>query len=199
MVASLDSSPLVPLLLASLAKAGCPTTLARHVVCEPLPRGLLGGYDRELNQVVLCSEKCTDLGLVETILSHELVHMYDQCTARVDWQDVGHLACSEVRAANLVHCLGPLSGALRDGAPPFSSHAACVEAKAVRSVKAVAGLGEQAARAAVREVFTRCYNDLEPVGRRCKGWGEQELARREAQWLAGREEASRCYRTFKPP
>lgn len=34
-------------------------------------------------------------------LTHELVHSYDHCRAHVDWNDLKHLACSEIRAANL--------------------------------------------------------------------------------------------------
>ena len=89
----------------------------------------MGGYDRELNQVVLCSDKCRDPATVERILAHELVHMYDQCTARVDWGNLQHLACSEVRAANLAHCMGPLRGVLRDGGPVVGGHTACVQVR----------------------------------------------------------------------
>ena len=53
-------------------------------------------YDLEHNQVVICSQKCSTLDKVSTILSHELVHMYDHCVAKVDWNDIYHLACSEV-------------------------------------------------------------------------------------------------------
>ena len=60
-------------------------------------------YDRETNQVVICSDKCQDLATVTTILTHELVHMYDNCTAKVDWENIQHLACSEVIFANVQH------------------------------------------------------------------------------------------------
>jgi hypothetical protein len=82
---------------------------------------------------------------VQTILTHELVHMYDQCTARVDWGDMTHLACSEVRAANMAHCLGPFSAALRDGAPLPSSQSACVRSTAARSVRLVGGVSQEEA------------------------------------------------------
>jgi hypothetical protein len=34
---------------------------------------------------------------MEHTLVHELVHMYDQCTFKVDWNNLRHHACSEVR------------------------------------------------------------------------------------------------------
>ena len=64
----------------------------------------LHSYDLLHNQVVLCSEKCTNLAKVTTILSHELVHMYDNCVAKVDWSNKHHLACSEVNInKNIIH------------------------------------------------------------------------------------------------
>ena len=38
--------------------------------------------------------------------------------------------------------------------------------RATSSVKAVRGFSELQAKAAVKGVFERCYNDLEPFGRR---------------------------------
>ena len=34
---------------------------------------------------------------MEHTIVHELVHMYDQCMFRVDWNNLRHHACSEVR------------------------------------------------------------------------------------------------------
>ena len=57
---------------------------------------ILCRYDLKHNQIVLCSEKCLSQEKVTTTLAHELVHMYDQCSSRVDWSNERHLACSEV-------------------------------------------------------------------------------------------------------
>ena len=48
---AIQSSPLVFSLVSALERAGCPFSLARHVACEPLPPGMLGGFDKDLNQV----------------------------------------------------------------------------------------------------------------------------------------------------
>ena len=58
---AVQSSPMVFSLVSALERAGCPFSLARHVACEPLPRGMLGGFDKDLNQVQVgtridCSE-----------------------------------------------------------------------------------------------------------------------------------------------
>ena len=50
---AVQSSPLVFSLVSALNRAGCPFSLARHVACEPLPMGMLGGFDKDLNQVLI--------------------------------------------------------------------------------------------------------------------------------------------------
>ena len=160
------SHPLVKSMIRGLNDAGCAFDLVRNVVCEPIDGGLAGGYDLEHNQVVLCSNKCQDLDKVSNILAHELVHMYDNCVAKVNWKNINHLACSEIRAAALAHCAGPVSAALHDGAPwsPGHSHTDCVKGKASKSVQAILRCSKVEADVAVDRVFVNCYNDKEPVG-----------------------------------
>ncbi len=38
---------------------------------------------------------------VHDVLTHELIHVYDDCRANVDWDNLQHVACSEIRAASL--------------------------------------------------------------------------------------------------
>lgn len=35
-------------------------------------------------------------GHMNETLTHELVHSYDYCRAKLDWNDLHHLACTEV-------------------------------------------------------------------------------------------------------
>ena len=86
-------------------------------------------YDLKHNQVVLYSDKCSSQDKVTSVLAHELVHMYDHCVARLDWDNILHLACSEVRAYSLAHCAGPIAAALQDGGSWTSvsrQHGECV-------------------------------------------------------------------------
>jgi len=43
-------------------------------------------------------------GHVHGILAHEMVHMFDYCRHKMDFKNVQHLACTEIRAANLTNC-----------------------------------------------------------------------------------------------
>lgn len=164
------NSPLVKLMLSALKTAGCEVDIRRNIVCEPCEKVVTGGYDSELNQVVVCQNNARSSGVVQGILAHELLHMFDQCRAKMDLKNIDHLACTEIRAANLFHC-SFLSAFAQGTASPFSiakSHANCVKHKAMLSVLAVRGVTEAEAMEAVERVFTKCYNDLEPVGRRLR-------------------------------
>ena len=160
-VSALESSPVIRLMLTALDHAGCTVIPDRHFACEDCFGGgnVLGAYDRDNNQIVICSNRCTDRSQVQRILFHELIHMYDFCSAKVDFTDLSHLACTEVRAANLAHCNSP-----RDAAT-FPNREGCVKSRARASVLAMASVDGTVAEEAVEKVFKRCYSDLEPVGR----------------------------------
>ena len=55
----------------------------------------------------------TSRGIACNVLAHEFVHAFDYCRAKVDFENLEHLACTEIRAANLMHC--PLMSALSTG------------------------------------------------------------------------------------
>lgn len=164
------SSPLVKLMLAALKSSGCEVDLTRHVSCEVCDVSVSGGYDSELNQIVICQNVARTEGLTQGVLTHELIHMFDYCRNKLDFKNIDHLACTEVRAANLAHC-SFLSAVTQGDASPFhiaKAHQDCVKTKAMYSVKCTRNVSLTEARAAVDRVFDRCYNDLEPIGRRLR-------------------------------
>nr|XP_042907917.1 mitochondrial inner membrane protease ATP23 homolog [Parasteatoda tepidariorum] len=99
-----------------------------------------------------------------------MVHMFDFCRANIDFRNVDHLLCTEIRAANLMHC--SFLSAMTMGAASLirirKQHQECVKKKALASVAAVRDLTPEEAQAALDRVFTKCYNDLEPLGRRLR-------------------------------
>ena len=113
-----------------------------------------------MNQIVVCANQCRTPSKVSQILSHELVHMFDFCTAQIDFRNLSHLACTEVRAANLVHCRR--EDLLDVG---WTSRTSCVKKRAARSVEIIGGVSSVEALEAVEQVFEKCSRDLEPVGR----------------------------------
>lgn len=166
----LKTSHLVKLMVAALNSSGCEIDISRHISCEVCDNSITGGYDPVLNQVIICQNTATSQGRIQSTLSHELIHMFDYCRYNFDLNNIKHLACTEIRAANLCHC--SFLGAMFRGTASFfnvkEAHKNCVQDKAIRSVVVIKNVSKDVAKAAVMEVFDKCYNDLEPVGRRIR-------------------------------
>lgn len=166
-VQALEKDPLVKLMIAALENAGCPINPRRHISCEVCHPWVTGGYDNRYNQVVVC-QGISDQKVAGS-LAHELLHMYDFCRAKLDWDNVEHVACTEIRAANLFHC-SMAAGIANGSVDPLhvkGAHRHCVMQKAVASVLAVRPeLPKSEAWRVTASVFDKCYYDLEPIGRR---------------------------------
>jgi len=169
-VATIKRSPMVKLMMAALKSSGCPIDIRRHISCEVCDPSVTGGYDPELNQIVVCQNMCKSEGLIQGVLSHEMVHMFDFCRNELDFKNTEHLACTEIRAANLTHCSFMSSMVQADSSLTNikQTHQECVKTKAVYSVLAVRKITQEEARAVVDKVFDKCYADLEPIGRRIR-------------------------------
>lgn len=55
-------------------------------------------------QIVVCQNVARSQGMVQAVLTHEMIHMFDYCRHEMDFKNLEHLACTEIRAANLTHC-----------------------------------------------------------------------------------------------
>lgn len=164
------TSPLVRLMMGALKSSGCAIDIRRHIACEECSYTVSGGYDPILNQVVVCQNMATNEGLVQGVLTHEMIHMFDYCRNNLDFKNLDHLACTEIRAANLAHC-SFASAWMQGDASIFNireSHQICVKNKALASVLAARDVTKLEAIDAIERVFTKCYADLEPIGRRIK-------------------------------
>ncbi|XP_017773309.1 PREDICTED: mitochondrial inner membrane protease ATP23 homolog [Nicrophorus vespilloides] len=166
----IKTSPLVKLMMGALKSSGCPMDIRRHIACEECHPSVSGGYDPVLNQIVVCQNMATNEGLVQGVLTHEMIHMFDYCRNDLNFKNIDHLACTEIRAANLAHC--SFVSAWMQGDTSFfnfkESHQNCVKSKALKSVLSVRTVSTEEAIEAVERVFPKCYKDLEPIGRRIK-------------------------------
>jgi hypothetical protein len=89
--------------------------------------------------------------------------------SRYDPNNPSHLACTEVRKANLANCQFLTNMMRADaGVAVKAQQAACVRSKAIESLVRTKFMREAVAVRVVDEVFDRCYADLEPIGRRAK-------------------------------
>lgn len=166
----IKTSPLVKLMMAALRSSGCEIDIRRHISCEECSPTVSGGYDPGLNQIVICQNSVSSKGMIQGILTHEMIHMFDYCRNKLDFKNIDHLACTEIRAANLTHC--SYLSALMNGDIGLGTvkemHQVCVKNKALASILAVRKVSREDAIDAVERVFPKCYADLEPIGRRLR-------------------------------
>ncbi|ELT95678.1 hypothetical protein CAPTEDRAFT_110443 [Capitella teleta] len=162
--------PYVKLLMGALRSQGCPVDTRRHVSCEDCTSVVNGGYDPTNNQVVICQNNSVKQAHACSVLVHELIHMFDYCRAKVDFKNIEHLACTEIRAAMFTHC--SIAASIAEGdiskLTPWKvdkKHADCVKKRAIKSILWVRDVDEAEAARVVDKVFDKCYGDMEPFGR----------------------------------
>ncbi|KAF9055724.1 peptidase M76 family-domain-containing protein [Panaeolus papilionaceus] len=158
----MNYSPIVVFMLKNLKASGCEVP-ASNILCAPCDKTMAGGFVPEPGAVILCGGHFMNQQHMESTITHELMHMYDHCRFKVDWNNLRHHACSEIRANNLSgDCR--YTRELRRGFVTFSKqHQACVRRRAVESVTAnPACPNPEAAERAVNEVWESCFNDTRP-------------------------------------
>ncbi|XP_060065607.1 mitochondrial inner membrane protease ATP23 homolog [Ylistrum balloti] len=156
----------ISIILKALESYGCKFD-KRHFTCENCIEGQ-AAYDYRSRQVVFCQNKVKSNGYCP-ILGHELIHAFDDCRAKIDYKNIDHIACSEIRAANLTQCdffHGLMCGVVTPGLD--NSQKDCVRGHAMFSLMMSRNLSQEKALEAIDRVWDRCYNDLEPIGRRCR-------------------------------
>lgn len=88
-----EQSNELKLLRGAMKKYGCNFDIGRHVVCERC-NGCQGGYDPDTNQIIVSKDINSDKLL--RVIAHEMIHMFDYCRAKFDFNNLEHVACSEV-------------------------------------------------------------------------------------------------------
>ncbi len=89
------SGPSVVFMLKHLKLSGCNVT-PDNIVCSPCDMSRSGGFSPQAGAIVMCQSHFFSKRHMEDTLVHELVHMYDHCKFKVDWNNLRHHACSEV-------------------------------------------------------------------------------------------------------
>ncbi|KAJ3981002.1 peptidase M76 family-domain-containing protein [Lentinula detonsa] len=136
----------------------------------PIPPLHAGAYlPHPHGAIKLCAGHFFSKQHVESTIAHELVHMFDECRFKVDWTNLRHHACSEIRANNLSgDCRWTRELRRGEGIPGFGSgwtkgHQTCIRRRAITSVAANPACPSLAhAERAVNEVWESCFTDTRP-------------------------------------
>ncbi|KAF9235377.1 peptidase M76 family-domain-containing protein [Melanogaster broomeanus] len=154
-------SPSVVFMLKHLKLSGCAVPPS-NIVCAPCDLTRSGGFN-PAGAIVLCQGHFAEKKHMEDTLTHELIHMYDHCKFKVDWYNLRHHACSEIRANSLSGDCRWLRELDRGHVSISKQHQACVRRRAILSVRANPKCpDEAAAERAVNEVWESCFNDTRP-------------------------------------
>ncbi|KAI8073179.1 metalloprotease ATP23 [Gongronella butleri] len=157
----IKNNPPVRFMIDELEKIGKKVT-ADDFKCMPCDETRAGGFSPE-EGVLLCQNRLPSKSRQEETMVHEMVHMYDDHKFNVNWTDLSHHACSEIRAASLSgDCRW--TNELRRGFYTFTKqHQACVKRRAVLSVQQNPHCkSKEEAERAVNSVFESCFADTRP-------------------------------------
>ncbi|CDR40448.1 CYFA0S05e00628g1_1 [Cyberlindnera fabianii] len=159
---ALKFSPIVIFMLQQIKKSGKEITDSQ-IVCDVCDEWKGGGYHPDLG-ILLCQNRIIDKWHLEDTLSHELMHAYDDAKFKVDWLNLKHHACSEIRASSLSGECRIMNQLKRGGITKFGrGHQECVKRRAVLSVMANPGCKDkEMATAVVNEVWDSCFSDTRP-------------------------------------
>lgn len=166
---ALEKSRIVQYMLNSLDRNGCPVDPFDMIQCRMCDKGVnLSGAmykdDDGSFKVAMCENNLRDQKHFNTVLTHELIHVFDFCRAHVDMDNCRHHACTEIRAANLSgDCLWTAELKRGKFASSTDHHNTCVRRRATISVEHNPSCTGRGARY-VDNVFDRCLRDHEPFG-----------------------------------
>ncbi|KAI8320458.1 hypothetical protein GQ54DRAFT_298660 [Martensiomyces pterosporus] len=145
----------------NLKKSGHPFT-AESMPCMKCDEMRSGGF--ATNGVIqLCYNRLFSKGHLETTMAHEMIHAYDHCNFNLDWYNLEHHACTEIRAASLSGDCSWFQELMRGHVGFLKQHQACVKRRAALSVRANPNCkSDKHAEAAVNRVFKSCFTDTRP-------------------------------------
>ncbi|WFC99509.1 Mitochondrial inner membrane protease atp23 [Malassezia yamatoensis] len=175
----LRSSPMVRFMVKHLTLIQCDPITPRASTSSDVPPKLLiascppdiaGGFSpsapgRPPSEagILLCANRIYSKAHLEDTLAHEMVHWWDHCRFRVDWTDLRHHACSEIRAATLSGDCRWTREINRHNYSFLRQLQKCARRRAILSVRGNANCPDEATAAkVVDDVWDSCFHDTRP-------------------------------------
>ncbi|KUJ19184.1 uncharacterized protein LY89DRAFT_581551, partial [Mollisia scopiformis] len=122
-----------------------------------------GGFSPD-HGILICANEMRDRKHLEDTLAHEMVHAWDHLRWKVDWADLRHAACTEIRASSLSgECRWSREFWTRNNWTLTQQHQNCVRARAVKSIMNRPSCKDDVqAVKVVNEVWDSCFSDTRP-------------------------------------
>lgn len=120
-----------------------------------------GGFSPD-HGILICANELQDKKHMEDTLAHEMIHAWDHLRWKINWMDLRHNACAEIRASSLSgECRWTREFFKRNNWSITQQHQECVRKRAVLSMLTRCKDNAQATRI-VNEVWDSCFNDTRP-------------------------------------
>ncbi|KAK5575564.1 hypothetical protein RB653_006697 [Dictyostelium firmibasis] len=150
--------PILQFIIKEMMTLGC---LPPIITCEPCDSfDALGSFSPKKGVVICDNMQTFPLNIRNTIV-HEFVHAYDMCKNKLNPFNCEHLACTEIRAANLSgDCKWQLE-ALKKNFGVFNHQAECTKRRAIGSLQSNPNC-KDVAEMAVNKVWEKCNKDYYP-------------------------------------
>lgn len=92
-----EKSPIIIFMNSELKKVGC----SPPIYCAPCPQNTFGGFHPDMG-ITVCENRITKTRRMESTLAHEMVHAFDHCRFKFNYNDLRHIACGEVSQFDIV-------------------------------------------------------------------------------------------------
>ncbi|KAG1686261.1 hypothetical protein DVH05_012699 [Phytophthora capsici] len=153
----------VKFLVDAMEKMGCSMEpgFFSSVECEGKINGGFHLDDEGKPGVVLCQNHIPDQEWMDRTMAHELIHAFDHCRNKIDWNKCEHHACSEIRAAALSGDCNWKYEFFRKNFNVSKQHQLCTRRRAKLSIEqndACKGRADEC----IDKVFDSCYRDWSP-------------------------------------
>ncbi|KAJ2715357.1 Mitochondrial inner membrane protease atp23 [Coemansia spiralis] len=155
------TSPAVRFMAEHLKSSGLKVS-GEDMPCMKCDEMRSGGFAPPDN-IQLCYNKMFSKGHLETTMVHEMIHAYDHTNFNIEWANLEHHACTEIRAASLSGDCTWVQEFMRGHLGFLKHHQICVKRRAALSVRANPMCeSDKHAEAAVSKVFKSCFTDTRP-------------------------------------
>jgi inner membrane protease ATP23 len=143
--------------IAKLQEFSCPIPSIKTIDCE---QNVAGQFDPLSNNLYICSN-LKEFILLETTITHELIHAFDFCTKKFDLLNCKQIACSEVRAAVMSGDCDWRLELGRGNLPMFGGLEKCAKRRAILAMKMLPDC-QSSANETVETIFEDCFNNYHP-------------------------------------
>lgn len=164
---AITDSRKVDYLFRAMGRLGCVVDPRAFISCVHCPAHASGAahIHDDMTHVLMSANGIRSYDQFETVLTHELIHVFDHCKYELDTTNVRHHACTEVRASNLSGDCSFKRELMRGDTDITAHQPKCVKRRAIMSILTNPQITSvDQARKIVDEVYDRCAADTEPFG-----------------------------------